>query len=82
MRCKWIETIPATGKPVLVIAEGLLMYLSETDVRRLLEEWHFSQDANLEHLCFGYRMAYKLAGAFRIDRLAHRIVTYQLSEAP
>jgi methyltransferase (TIGR00027 family) len=31
----WLEEIPA-GKPVLIIAEGLLMYLHETEVRQLL----------------------------------------------
>ncbi|EFV13707.1 class I SAM-dependent methyltransferase [Segniliparus rugosus] len=32
---EWLERIPA-GKPTLVIAEGLLMYLTEPDVRALL----------------------------------------------
>lgn len=31
----WLDTIPM-GRPVLVIAEGLLMYLSESDVKDLL----------------------------------------------
>ncbi|MCA2223088.1 class I SAM-dependent methyltransferase [Nonomuraea aurantiaca] len=31
----WLERIPR-GRPVLVIAEGLVPYLTETDVRRLL----------------------------------------------
>ena len=135
---EWIDTVAAQGKPVLVIAEGLLMYLSEADVKRLLinlgqtfpgcrliadvfsvltaksaarhpslkqtgaalgwgiddsyamekwasgirllEEWFFTQDPQLNRLSFGYRLAYKLAGAFRIARLAQRIVYYQLSQ--
>ena len=32
----WVEGVPAQGRPVLVIAEGLLMYLSETEVKALL----------------------------------------------
>ncbi|WP_219462923.1 class I SAM-dependent methyltransferase [Nonomuraea rhizosphaerae] len=31
----WLEQVP-TGRPVLVIAEGLLMYLTDPDVRQLL----------------------------------------------
>ena len=33
---QWLAQIP-TGRPTLVVAEGLLMYLSESDVRQLLE---------------------------------------------
>jgi O-methyltransferase involved in polyketide biosynthesis len=33
---QWLEHIP-TGRPTLVVAEGLLMYLSEAEVRQLLE---------------------------------------------
>jgi O-methyltransferase involved in polyketide biosynthesis len=33
---EWLEQIP-TGRPTLVVAEGLLMYLSETEVRALLQ---------------------------------------------
>jgi methyltransferase (TIGR00027 family) len=33
---EWLDQIP-TGRPTLVVAEGLLMYLQETDVRQLLE---------------------------------------------
>lgn len=135
---EWIDTIAAQGKPVLVIAEGLLMYLDEADVKRLflrlgeafsgcrliadvfskmtakvatrhpslkqtgaalgwgiddsrsveswapgirlLEEWYFSQDPKLDRLSPGYRLAYKLAGAFKAARMAQRIVFYQLSE--
>ncbi|BBZ39496.1 class I SAM-dependent methyltransferase [Mycobacterium conspicuum] len=33
---QWLDQIP-TGHPTLVIAEGLLMYLWETDVRQLVE---------------------------------------------
>ena len=32
---QWLADIP-TGLPTLVVAEGLLMYLQESDVRRLL----------------------------------------------
>jgi O-methyltransferase involved in polyketide biosynthesis len=32
---QWLDLIP-TGRPTLVIAEGLLMYLQETEVRQLL----------------------------------------------
>ena len=32
---QWLEQIP-TGRPTLVVAEGLLMYLHETEVRQLL----------------------------------------------
>ena len=33
---QWLDHIP-TGRPTLVVAEGLLMYLQENEVRRLLE---------------------------------------------
>jgi O-methyltransferase involved in polyketide biosynthesis len=33
---QWLDQIP-TGHPTLVVAEGLLMYLSEAEVRQLLE---------------------------------------------
>jgi methyltransferase (TIGR00027 family) len=33
---QWLDQIP-TGRPTLVVAEGLLMYLRETEVRQLLE---------------------------------------------
>jgi O-methyltransferase involved in polyketide biosynthesis len=133
---EWMDAVEATGRPVLVVAEGLLMYLSEADVRRLLvrlrgdfpgcrliadvlsrlaarsatrhpslkktgaslgwgiddprevegwaqdihliEEWYFGQDPDLDRLSLGYRLAYKLAGAFTVVRRAHRIVYYQL----
>ncbi len=133
---EWVDAVAAAGRPVLVVAEGLLMYLGEADVRRLLlrlreafpgcrltadvfsrmaarsatrhpslkqtgaslgwgiddpreveswaqgirlvEEWYFSQDPDLGRLSLGYRLAYKLAGAFTIARRAHRIVTFQL----
>ncbi|MQA80416.1 MAG: class I SAM-dependent methyltransferase [Streptosporangiales bacterium] len=32
----WLDEVPVTGRPVLVVAEGLLMYLSGGDVERLL----------------------------------------------
>lgn len=132
----WVEQVMAAGRLVLVIAEGLLMYLGEEDVRRLvlrlqeafpgcrliadvfsrmtarsaarhpslrqtgatigwgiddphkieawsqgirlLEEWFFTQDADLGRLSLGYRVAYRLAGAFKMVQRAHRIVYYQL----
>jgi O-methyltransferase involved in polyketide biosynthesis len=132
----WIDRVAADGRPVLVVAEGLLMYLAEADVRRLvlrlheafhgcrliadvfsrfaarqagshpslkstgatlgwglddprevetwapglrlLEEWFFTDDPDLARLSLGYRLAYRLAGAFRMVRRAHRIVYYQL----
>lgn len=133
---EWMTRVDATGRPVLAIAEGLLMYLNENDVRRLLlklqgtfsgcrliadvfsrmtarsatrhpslkqtgasigwgiddpheietwlsgikliEEWFFTQDPDLDRLSMGYRLAYKVAGAFRMVQRAHRIVYYQL----
>ena len=133
---EWIDTVAANGRPVLVVAEGLLMYLDEADVRRLvlrlretfpgcrliadvfsrltarsatghpslkqtgatlgwgiddpqeleawasgirlLEEWYFSDDPDLDRLNLGYRVAYKMAGAFKMVKRAHRIVYYQL----
>lgn len=132
----WMESVRADGRPVLVVAEGLLMYLGEADVRKLvlglrtrfpgcrlvadvfsrltarsatshpslkatgatlgwgvddareleewapgiclLEEWAFSDDPDLARLNAGYRLAYKLAGAFKMVQRAHRIVYYQL----
>jgi len=132
----WVETVMAAGRPVLVVAEGLLMYLDEANVRHLLlrlreafpgcrliadvfsrmtarsatqhpslkhngaaigwgiddpheieawsqgirlwEEWFFTQDPDLDRLSPGYRLAYKLAGAFKMVQRAHRIVYYQL----
>jgi O-methyltransferase involved in polyketide biosynthesis len=133
---EWVDTVASDGRPVLVVAEGLLMYLGEADVRRLvlrlhetfpgcrliadvfsrmtarsatnhpalkrtgatigwgiddpseledwapgvrlLEEWFFADDPDLARLSFGYRVAYRLAGAFKMVRRAHRIVYYQL----
>ncbi len=132
----WVDGVAAASRPVLVVAEGLLMYLGEADVRRLLlrlreafpgchlaadvfsqmtaraaarhpslkqtgavigwgiddaheieswapgirllEEWYFTQDPDLGKLSTGYRLAYKLAGAFRMVQKAHRLVYYQL----
>ena len=132
----WVDTVASAGRPVLVVAEGLLMYLDEADVRRLvlrlqeafpgcrlvadvfsrltarsaanhpslkstgatmgwgiddphaleawapgirlLEEWYFTDDPDLARLSFGYRVAYRLAGAFKMVQRAHRIVYYQL----
>lgn len=133
---EWMQQLDSTSRPVLAVAEGLLMYLSEEDVRRLvlqlqqtlprcriiadvfsrmaarsatrhpslkqtgasiawgiddpheieawapgihlLEEWFFTQDPDLALLSPGYRLAYRLAGTFRIVNRAHRIVYYQL----
>jgi len=133
---EWMDTVASGGRPVLVVAEGLLMYLDEADVRRLvlrlhetfpgcrliadvfsrltarsatkhpslkstgatigwgmddpreleawapglrlLEEWYFSDDPDLARLNFGYRVAYRLAGIFKMVQRAHRIVYYQL----
>lgn len=33
---QWLDQVP-TGRPTLIVAEGLLMYLPEDDVRRLLQ---------------------------------------------
>ena len=133
---EWVDTVVSGGRPVLVVAEGLLMYLDEADVQRLvlrlhetfpgcrliadvfsrqtarsatnhpslkatgatigwgiddpheleawapgirlLEEWYFTDDPDLARLNFGYRVAYRLAGAFKMVQRAHRIVYYQL----
>ncbi|MCP4166879.1 MAG: class I SAM-dependent methyltransferase [Chloroflexi bacterium] len=133
---EWVDRVTADGRALLVVAEGLLMYLDEADVKRLilrlqetfpgcclaadvfnrltarsasshpslrrtgatigwgiddsyeleswapgirlLEEWYFSGDPNLARLNRGYRLAYKLAGAFNMVRKAHRLVYYQL----
>ena len=45
---------------------------------RLLEEYYFTDDPDLARLNLGYRVAYRLAGAFKIVQRAHRIVYYQL----
>lgn len=132
----WVNAVAARDRPVLIVAEGLLMYLAEADVKRLflrlhevfpgcqliadvfsrmtarsatkhpslkqtgasigwgiddphevegwapgirlLEEWYFTQDQDLNRLNLGYRLAYRLAGAFGTVRRAHRIVYYQL----
>lgn len=133
---EWMEKVEAAGRQVLVIAEGLLMYLNKAEVRnlllrlrevfpgcrliadvfsqmtarmatqhpslkqtgaavgwglddpheieawspgiKLLEEWFFTQDPDLDRLSPGFRLAYKVAGAFRAANRAHRIVYYQL----
>ena len=33
---EWVNRVAAAGRPVLVVAEGLLMYLGEADVKRLV----------------------------------------------
>ena len=131
----WTNAVTA-DRPVLIVAEGLLMYLPEVEVKRLflrlrevfpgcrliadvfskmtarsatkhpslkqtgasigwgiddpceaegwtqgirlLEEWYFTQDPDLNRLNLDYRLTYKLAGAFKMVRRAHRIVYYQL----
>jgi O-methyltransferase involved in polyketide biosynthesis len=37
---EWMDTVKSGGRPVLVVAEGLLMYLGEADVRRLILRLH------------------------------------------
>ncbi len=37
---EWMDQVPPEGRPVLVIAEGLLMYLDEKDVRALILALH------------------------------------------
>jgi len=37
---EWMDAVTSGGQPVLVVAEGLLMYLSEADVRRLVLRLH------------------------------------------
>jgi O-methyltransferase involved in polyketide biosynthesis len=44
----------------------------------LLEEWYFSDDPDLALLSFGYRLAYRLSGAFKTAKRAHRILYYRL----
>jgi len=133
---EWTNEVATKDRPVLIMAEGLLMYLAEADVKRLflrlrevfpgcrliadvfsrmtarsatkhpslkqtgasigwgidnphevegwaqgirlLEEWYFTQDPDLKRLNPGYRLAYKLAGMFKMVQRAHRIVYYQL----
>lgn len=133
---EWMAEVKEANRTALVIAEGLLMYLNEADVRQLvlrlqenfagcrliadvfsrmtarsatqhpslkqtgaaigwgiddpheieawspgihlIEEWFFTQDPDLDRLSLGYRLAYKLAGKFKMVQRAHRIVYYQL----
>lgn len=37
---EWLATVASRGRPVLVVAEGLLMYLSDAEVRRLVLQLH------------------------------------------
>jgi O-methyltransferase involved in polyketide biosynthesis len=37
---RWIDSVPHEGRPTMVIAEGLLMYLAESDVRALVLRLH------------------------------------------
>ena len=58
-------------------------WVQEADIRGLTSyrgelDGFFSDDPDLAKLSLGYRLAYKLAGAFKIVRRAHRIVYYQL----
>lgn len=45
---------------------------------RLLEEWTFTESADIARLGWGYRIAFRLASMFRAARNAHRILRYQL----
>ena len=132
----WIDGVAVKDRPVLIVAEGLLMYIDQADVKRLFlrlreafpgcqliadvfstmtarsaskhpslkqtsatlgwgiddpheveswaaglrlrEEWYFTNDPDLDRLNLGYRLAYKLAGVFKMVQRAHRIVYYQL----
>lgn len=37
---KWVDQVDAQGRPVFIVAEGLLMYLTERDVRALITCLH------------------------------------------
>jgi O-methyltransferase involved in polyketide biosynthesis len=37
---EWLASVVSSGRPVLVLAEGLLMYLVEAEVRRLVLQLH------------------------------------------
>ena len=133
---RWIDDIAAHGRPVLVVAEGLFMYLTEDEIKalilnlkrafpgcdlvfdaysiltakhankhpsiqktgavikwgidnaasmeqwadgiRLKEEWYFTQAEDIEKLGPGYRIAFWIAGLFRIAKTAHRILYFGL----
>jgi len=132
----WMNMVKDNGRPVLVLAEGLLMYLGEDEVKhlvltlqdrfpgcllaadlfsrmtaksatrhrslrhtgaelgwgiddpyeietwsdgiQLVDEWFFSQDPDLYRLPVIYRIAYKVAGAFKVVNRAHRILFFRL----
>jgi O-methyltransferase involved in polyketide biosynthesis len=132
----WMDAVSPGGRPVLVIAEGLLMYLSEPDVRALIlrlkeafpgcelacdvysvmtakrakgisslketgatirwgiddpraieawapgiqlkEEWYFAHAGEVSKLGLGYRLAFRLAGLFKVANRAHRILYLNL----
>ncbi len=135
----WIaEIVSLAGdkRPAMIVAEGLLMYLEESDVKmlfekiresfpgsefafdaysvitarsagrhpsikktgaqihwgvddarsiekwgdgiRLFEEWAFPESEDIEFLPRGFRMLFRIAGAFPAARRAHRILRFQL----
>jgi O-methyltransferase involved in polyketide biosynthesis len=136
----WLERVSPTGRPVFVVAEGLLMYLTEEEVRelilclhqtfpgcslvfdafskmtvarveshpslqktgasvqwgiddpheieswaessgggiQLLEEWFFSQSADIERLSWFYRFMFRLTAAFPSVQRAQRLLYYTL----
>jgi hypothetical protein len=44
---------------------------------RLIEEWYFTQSAQIPNLGFGDRLIFKVTGALTVARKAHRIVIYE-----
>lgn len=41
---------------------------------QLLEEWYFSQSAEIEKLSWGFRLGFKIAGMFSLANKAHRLL--------
>ncbi|PIE35459.1 methyltransferase [candidate division KSB3 bacterium] len=69
----WMEDIDCTSKPVLIIAEGLLMYFSEAEVR-----WLFRQIAS--HLT-GAEMLFEMLAPFLVGRSKHHESVKKLESA-
>jgi O-methyltransferase involved in polyketide biosynthesis len=59
----WIEQVPADGRPVLVIAEGLLMYLHAADVQALVLRLHDRFP--------GCEMVFDAFSKYTADRIKH-----------